>query len=124
MKKVLALSPLALAALALPIITFAATLNNLSDVGSFIINTINGVFVPVIFAISFIVFVWGAFKTFILGAASDFDKDKGKNLMLYGIIGFVVMGSVWGLVAIVSNTLNIGGTTGPGSLPGANFNID
>jgi len=123
MKKVLALSPIALVTLALPLVSLAATLNNLEDVGGFIINTINGVFVPLIFAISFAVFVWGAFKTFILGAASDFDKEKGKNLMLYGITGFVVMGSVWGLVALVTNTLNIGGTTGPGNLPGANFNI-
>ena len=40
---------------------------------------------------AFIVFLWGAFDVFILGANSDEVKEKGKNLMLWGLIGFFVM---------------------------------
>ena len=94
MKKALALS---LVAFALPLISLAA-INNVSDAGSFIINTINNVLVPVLFAIAFIVFLWGAFKVFILGAQSEETKEQGKNLMLWGLIGFFVMVSIWGLV--------------------------
>ncbi len=109
MKKALTL---ALAAFALPLVSSAA-LNNASDVGSFIINTINNIIVPVLFAVAFIVFLWGVFKTFILGANSEETKTNGKNLMLYGLIGFFVMVSIWGLVNLLTGTLQFGGTNGP-----------
>ncbi|MCX6787463.1 MAG: hypothetical protein NTY93_03015 [Candidatus Kaiserbacteria bacterium] len=120
MKKALALTSLSLAALALPLVSLAATtISNISDIGSFIITTINSVLVPVIFAIAFIVFLWGAFQAFILGANDDTAKTKGKNLMLWGLIGFFVMVSVWGLVNILTGTISFGGDTGGVTLPAA-----
>lgn len=115
MKKVLALTSISFA-LALPLVSFAA-LNNVSDVGSFIINTINNILVPVLFAIAFIMFLWGAFKTFIYGAQSEEVKKEGQNLMLYSLIGFVVMISIWGLVNILTGTLQFGNNTGPSQVP-------
>ena len=112
MKKALALTSGTLAAFAVPLISSAA-INNVADVGSFIINTINGVLVPVLFAIAFIVFLWGAFQTFIVGANNDEVKEKGKNLMLWGLIGFFVMVSIWGLVNILTGTVSFGNNTGP-----------
>ncbi|MFA6503067.1 MAG: hypothetical protein WCT45_02325 [Candidatus Paceibacterota bacterium] len=109
MKKALAITSVTLATLAAPLVSFAAV-SNISDVGSFIINTINNVLVPVLFAIAFIVFVWGAFQTFIVGAGSEEVKDKGKNLMLWGLIGFFVMVSVWGLVNILTGSVSFGNT--------------
>lgn len=123
MKKALALSSVTLAAFALPLISLAA-INNVSDVGSFIINTINNVFVPVLFAIAFIVFIWGAFNAFILGANSDDVKEKGKNLMLWGLIGFFVMVSVWGLVNILTGTVTFGNNSGvTGGTPKAGVQV-
>ena len=119
MKKSLAISSGVLAALALPLVTSAATINNISDLGSFIINTINNIIVPVLFAIAFIVFLWGAFDTFILGATSEEVKERGKNLMLWGLIGFFVMVSIWGLVNLLTGTINFGNNTGPSSTPSA-----
>lgn len=119
MKKAL----ITLAAFALPLVSSAA-LNNVSDVGSFIINTINGIIVPVLFAIAFIVFVWGAFQTFILGANSTDVKEKGKNHMLWGLIGFFVMVSVWGLVNILTGTVSFGNNAGvTGGTPKAGVQI-
>lgn len=79
---------------------------------SSIINIINNVFVPVIFAIAFLTFLWGVYKYFILGASEEKSREEGRNFVFWGIIGFVVILSVWGLVAIVGNTLNLtaGGT--------------
>ncbi|MHB0865438.1 MAG: hypothetical protein ACYC1Y_00820 [Minisyncoccota bacterium] len=123
MKKALALTSVTLAAFALPLISLAA-INNVSDVGSFIINTINNVFVPVLFAIAFIVFIWGAFNAFILGANSDDVKEKGKNLMLWGLIGFFVMVSVWGLVNILTGTVTFGNNSGvTGGTPKAGVQV-
>ncbi|MDP2665425.1 MAG: hypothetical protein Q8P23_02105 [bacterium] len=122
MKKVIALTTGTLAALALPLVSLAAV-NNLSDAGSFVINTINNVLVPVLFAVAFIVFLWGAFDTFILGANSEEVKEKGKNLMLWGLIGFFVMVSVWGLVNILTGTISFGNNTGPSVTPKSGVNI-
>ncbi len=123
MKKAFVLTSVALAAFAAPLVSLAA-LSNISDVGSFIINTINNVFVPVIFAIAFIVFVWGAFQTFIIGAGDTDVKEKGKNLMLWGLIGFFVMVSVWGLVNILTGSVSFGNTTGiSGGTPKAGVQV-
>jgi len=113
MKKALYRTSTVIAVLAFPLVSFAATVSNLSDVGTFIINTINNIIVPVVFAVAFIVFLWGAFQTFILGANSEEVKSKGKNLMLWGLIGFFVMVSVWGLVNLLTGTISFGSNTGP-----------
>ena len=123
MKKALSYVSLTLAAFALPLVSFAAV-NNVSDVGSFIINTINNVLVPVIFALAFIVFLWGAFTTFILGASEEEAKERGKHLMLYGLIGFFVMVSIWGLVNIMTGSIGFGNSSGVnGGMPSAGVQI-
>jgi len=117
MKKALILSALAFA---IPLVSFAqTTVSNITDVGGVLINIINFIVVPVIFAIAFIVFIWGAFQVFIMGANDADVKSKGKNHMLWGLIGFFVMVSVWGLVNILIGSFNFGGgTSGPqGGLP-------
>lgn len=123
MKKVLIYFSGALAAFALPLVSLAA-INNISDAGSFIINTINNVLVPVLFAVAFIIFLWGAFWTFIVGANDSEVKEKGKNLMLWGLIGFFVMVSIWGLVNILTGTISFGNNTGvTGGTPKAGVQI-
>ncbi|OGG76433.1 hypothetical protein A2950_00830 [Candidatus Kaiserbacteria bacterium RIFCSPLOWO2_01_FULL_55_19] len=123
MKKALALTTGALATFALPLVSFAA-ISNVSDVGTFVISTINNVLVPVLFAVAFMVFLWGAFDVFILGANSEEVKEKGKNLMLWGLIGFFVMVSIWGLVNILTGTVSFGNATGPSSgTPSAGVNV-
>jgi hypothetical protein len=121
MKKTLALTASTLATFAVPMLAFAQPINNLSDVGSTIIGIINNILVPVLFALAFIVFIWGAFLTFIVGSTSEETKDKGKNLMLWGLIGFFVMVSVWGLVNILTGTFETVNT--PPVLPDAGVNI-
>ncbi len=106
------------AAFALPLFAFAQTVRDISSAGQLVIDIINNVLVPVLFAVAFIVFLWGAFKTFILGANSEEVKEQGKNLMLWGLIGFFVMVSVWGLVNILTGSVTFGNNQGP-NLPGA-----
>ena len=123
MKKALAFTSAAFAVFALPLAALAAV-SNLSDAGSLVINTINNVIVPVLFAVAFIVFLWGAFNTFILGAQSDEVKEKGKNQMLWGLIGFFVMVSIWGLVNILTGTISFGNNGGPtGGTPKAGVQV-
>ncbi len=82
-------------------------------IGQTILYIINGVLIPLIFAISFITFLWGIYKYFIAQGDSAEGQEKGKQLILYGIIGFAVMVSLWGLVNIVASTFGLTGQTAP-----------
>jgi hypothetical protein len=109
MKKALALT--SLATFALPLIAAAQAINNLTEAGNFLIeDIINGLLVPLLFAVAFITFLWGVFKAFILGANDEDAKAGGKNLMLYGLIGFFVMLSLWGLVKILTGSVDLENT--------------
>lgn len=87
--------------------------SNICAVASTIIYTINFVLVPLLFAIAFIVFLYGVFKKYIWSRGDESAVEEGHKLILWGIIGFVVMISVWGLVNVVSNTFGLSGYGAP-----------
>ena len=87
--------------------------DNAAGIGLLILTLINEVLVPLIFAIAFIIFIYGIFRYFIAGGADPEAQKKGKQLLIYGIIGFVIMISLWGIVNIVSNTFGLGGAHHP-----------
>ena len=72
-----------------------------------IIGIINGILVPVLMAVAFIVFLYGVFRYFIYNAADSDSHTEGRTFIIYGIVGFVVILSVWGLVGILSGTLGL-----------------
>ena len=87
------------------------------DLGQKVIDVINGVLVPVLFAIVFIVFLWGVAKAYIISRGNEAEVKKGHALMLWGLIGFAVMLSVWGLVNIVDSTFGLSGQDIQSNLP-------
>ncbi|MEK7079763.1 MAG: hypothetical protein AAB901_00550, partial [Patescibacteria group bacterium] len=96
-------------AFALPMLAFAQiNATNAVNLATSAITFINGIVVPLIFALAFIVFIWGIFQYFIMGGHDEEKKAMGKSLMLYGLIGFFVMVSVWGLVNILTGTFQFG----------------
>lgn len=96
-----------LTAFALPALAFAQPINNVGDAGRIVISIINGVLVPLIFALAFIVFIWGIFLYFVSGGHDEEKRERGKSLMLWGLIGFFVMVSVWGLVNLFLGTFQL-----------------
>ncbi|MBU6490757.1 hypothetical protein KGQ25_01125 [Patescibacteria group bacterium] len=72
-----------------------------------ILYIINGLLAPVLLAVAFITFLWGVYKYFILGADNETERRAGKQVVLWGLIGFVVIFSVWGLVGLVMSTFNL-----------------
>ncbi len=72
-----------------------------------ILGFIDGIVIPFILSIGFLVFVWGMFKYFIQGGANDEAKESGKSLILYAIAGYVVILAFWGIVNIISNGLGL-----------------
>lgn len=72
-----------------------------------IIYIINGVLVPVLFAVSFIVFLYGIAKTYIFSTGNEEAIKEGHKIILWGLIAFAVMISLWGLVNVVVNTFGL-----------------
>ncbi len=109
MKILLRLLPLSLLA---PLFAFAQGAGNFSDIDRFVKNIItfmNGTLVPAVFALAFLVFIWGMFKTFILGGHEEETQEDGKKLMMYAIAGFVIMVSLWGIVNLLARGFGFSG---------------
>jgi hypothetical protein len=92
---------------------FACGASNICQVAATIINVINGVLVPVLFALAFIFFLYGIAKTYIFSAGDEEERKKGHKLVLWGIIAFAIMISIWGLVNVVANTFGLYGIGAP-----------
>jgi len=116
MKKFLALAAVA----AFPMVSYAQ-ISDVQDLGNTVISLINNVAVPLIFAFAFVVFIWGVFNYFILGGGDEEKREKGRDLMIWGLLGFFVMVSVWGLVNLVVGTFDLNQTTRPPTYPSAPF---
>lgn len=69
-----------------------------------IVSLINTVLIPIIFAISFVAFLYFVFKYFILGATNEAERKKGLPYVLWSLLALFVMISVWGLVQLLLNT--------------------
>ncbi|HCG99027.1 MAG TPA: hypothetical protein DE036_04295 [Actinobacteria bacterium] len=115
MKKISRLARyLALAAsLGTPLLAAAQTGIDASRITQYsdgIIDLINSVFVPVVMAIAFLVFLWGVYKYYIYNADSETERAKGHQTMLWGLIAFVVILSIWGLIAVIRTTFGVGET--------------
>ncbi|MCA9355866.1 hypothetical protein KC865_04970 [Candidatus Kaiserbacteria bacterium] len=70
---------------------------------------INNVLIPFIIGIGFLFFVWGMFLFFILGGADEEKKEKGKSLMIYAVIGFVVIIIFFGVVNLITSSTGLDG---------------
>ena len=65
--------------------------------------------IPVVIGLAVLAFLWGVLKYVV---AKDEDAQKeARGVMLYGIIALFVMVSVWGLVNILGDTLDLSNTT-------------
>jgi hypothetical protein len=91
----------ALALLILPASAHAASFREFTDG---LVALVNTSVVPLIYALAFLVFMIGMVRYFFLEQGEE-GREKGKQLMLWGIIGFVVMFSVWGIVRLLMTVL-------------------
>lgn len=72
-----------------------------------VIGLLNTVVVPVIFAFAFAAFVWGVVNYFFLHGGDETKRAEGRQFAMWGILGMVVLFSVWGFVNILLSTLGI-----------------
>lgn len=65
--------------------------------------------IPVLIALAVVYFVWGVI-TYVV-ASDEEAKKKGRDRIIFGIIGLAVIIGVWGLVNLLRNTLDLNNTT-------------
>lgn len=59
-----------------------------------------------IVALGTLAFMYGVFQ-YVISSDDEGKKEKGRQYMIWGIIGLTVMVSVWGLVTILGDTFNL-----------------
>lgn len=127
LKKLKRFAPFAF--LALPVLALAqnpsprGNVTNLQSAGDLFLGIIGSYVVPIIFALAFVWFLVGVFQ-YVKSAGNEDARKTGKDHMMWGIVGLFVMGAVWGLVNVLSETVGID-TGGSGRdiippLPGQN----
>lgn len=115
----------------LPIITFAQFVGpcpagtRITDTGCVPVSGAEGLLykfqqlldsiIPLLVSIGVVYFIWGVVMFVIAGGEEA--KTKGKDRMIYGIIGLAVIVGMWGLVTIITTTLDIEGATAPKLTP-------
>lgn len=96
--------------LALPLSALAAFDPDGGAFGNLLKNILvftNDILIPFIIGIGFLVFVWGMFQYFIAGGANDEAKEKGKSLMIYATLGFVLIIVFWGVINLLTSSTGI-----------------
>lgn len=86
------------------------------ELGAFLLQfiaIINEILVPLLFALAFFVFLWGIYLYFIQGGANEEQRDKGKQLVIWGFIGFFVMISVWGIINLLLSSFSLNSSARP-----------
>ena len=81
------------------------------NIQDFIKNSIvflNKTIIPLLFALAFLFFIVNVARYFIIGGGNEEARKKAKTLALWGIIAFVVMVSVWGIVNLLVSGFGIG----------------
>lgn len=90
-----------------PMFAFAA-ITDVNSIFTFLLGILNSA-TALIMAAAVVYFLFGVFQ-FIKAAGDEKARTEGRNKMIAGIIGLFVMGSVYGLVNILSSTFGLTGT--------------
>jgi len=64
------------------------------------LSFINDTILPFLFTIAVIVFLWNLVHYSMIKGTSEEGREKARSLMLWGILALVVIGGLWGIVAI------------------------
>lgn len=91
--------------LAIPQVVFAQTLGDFLGEILFIL----GALMPVIVGLAVLFFLWGLAQ-YILNADNKDVRAQASKHMVMGIFVIFIMLSVWGIVAVISNTLDLDNT--------------
>lgn len=79
--------------------------NKTYDLIAKIANILSNI-VLLLMAVAVVVFLWGILEFLTAGGEKE-GVEKGRNRIIFGIIGLFVMVAMWGLVNIIAKTLDL-----------------
>ena len=92
-------------AMALPVAVFAQVYGGNNLVTAAVnIQTIIVYATRIAYMLAFLAFFWGI-AMFLFNAGDDEKRKKGMSIMIWSIVAIFVMTAIWGIVAVLSNTL-------------------
>jgi hypothetical protein len=77
----------------------------LADILKYVTCMIQRMIVPLLFSLGGLFFIMGMVK-FITSSDSE-ERKEGKQFMIWGVIGFSVILSIWGILTILKDTIHI-----------------
>jgi uncharacterized membrane protein len=87
-----------------PSVAYAAS--SISDlIGNFKKFIINPI-IAILFALAFILFLWGA-VAFVWNASDSTSKEDGKNHMIWGLVGMLIMVSAYGIINVAGSLIGV-----------------
>lgn len=82
-------------------------MGNFSDLVNIIIEIIM-LAIPVVFGLALLVITWGVVNAWIINGGDETKIKEGKQIIVAGVIGLVVMSGIWGILAILQSSLSLG----------------
>jgi uncharacterized membrane protein YjfL (UPF0719 family) len=73
------------------------------DVVNSLISFVDKSIIPLLFALAFIFFLIGMVRFFFSG--SEENREKGRQFAIWGMVGLVVLFSIWGIVNVFVSAL-------------------
>jgi len=68
---------------------------------------ITKILVPLAIVLELVLFISGIVR-YIANADNETERSKGNKFMIWGLIALFVTLSVWGIIGLISNTLQLG----------------
>ncbi len=76
---------------------------------------INSFLIPALVALCVLMFIYGVYTYFIVGSADEQKRADGRQFMLYALLGFVAIVTLWAIVQFLA--IGFGFSPDQGSLP-------
>jgi len=94
----------------LPVFTFAQSQktsiqsNTIKGIANDITSILSGILMPTLFSVALALFVWGIVD-FIRNAENSEERKRGKQRMLWGILGLFAMITFIGLTSVLTKSV-------------------
>lgn len=100
-----------ISAFALTMPLMASAISNIDDIYNFILKMFQYATV-IIISLAVLYFIFGVFSYVTKGGEAE-GRKEAIGMIIGGIVAIFVMISVWGLVAILTNTFGLSGNNAP-----------
>ena len=81
-----------------------ATAPSFADwVNNTVVGFVDGYIIPLLYALTFLLFTFGIFRYFFTGGEEN--REKGKAFVLWSIIGMAAIFSIWGVVRLLVSVI-------------------